>query len=158
GVVFSADGKAVYAASTSGLVKGWDLATGRRLFESQVSRQGWGLARAPDGRLLATTERDRLTFLSPVRKVVGHSQGLGGSLLSVESSPDGNSVAAAGRTDENRAPVAVADLRLTEAGEVPYVASVETTNVRHGPTNYTDPGAVYQVAYSLDGKLLAAAC
>ena len=54
-VVFSRDSSRVITASDEGAIRVWDIATGRRLGDVTVGREGpaWGPSVSPDGRLVA---------------------------------------------------------------------------------------------------------
>ncbi|MBX9627289.1 MAG: hypothetical protein K2X82_26030 [Gemmataceae bacterium] len=155
GVAFSPDGKSLVAVDLAGTLQGWEAATGKPLFRAALGRQRvWGLAFHPTAPVVAVADDDGgIGFYDAAtgnaRTVIS---GRPGGDLSAAFSPDGRMVAYGGLGRAGRPPVTILDARVPKAG------AAALDNPRDTANDLPDVGCVYQVAFSPDGKLLAAAC
>jgi WD40 repeat protein len=178
-VAISPNGGTLASAGEDRAVKVWDLTDGRILHSLAVHTEAvWGLAFRPDGKLLATGSRDgTITIWDPrsgtqIRTLHGHSR----SPSRIRFSPDGTFLAAG----NERGAVMRWDVASgTEAGQLPGHSGVvrcvtfspdgkllasggEDRSVRlhdlvnGGSRKFPVPAAVNEVAFSLDGRSLAA--
>ncbi|MFE2988625.1 trypsin-like peptidase domain-containing protein [Streptomyces sp. NPDC059262] len=137
-VVFSPDGRTVAAGESSGTVRLWDVATGKK--HGTLNGQGssvYDVRFSPDGQTVATGEDSGTVRLWDVAtgKKHGTLNGQGSSVYDVRFSPDGQTVA----TGEDSGTVRLWDV---------------ATRRERGTLN-GHGGAVSAMAFSPDGKTLA---
>ncbi len=178
-VAISPDGRTLASAGEDRVVKVWDLIDGRVLREFATHTEPvWGLAFSPDGNALATGSRDGTIVLWDLRggtqnrPPYRHSR----SPSRIQFSPDGKTLAAGGDTGtvrvwdvaggQERSPLSghsgavrcVAfspdGARLASGGEDRSVRLHDMVN--GGSRKFAAPAAVNQVAFSSDGRTLAA--
>jgi WD40 repeat protein len=137
GMDFSDDGRRIAAASTSGTILIWDVATRRLLARGRVPRtKQVAVSFSPDGKLLASGEDEgtiRLWSVEPLREIAILGRH-GARVKAVAFSPDGRKVATAG--DDKM--IALWDVRRRKL------------HSRVG----THASPVYALAFSPDGKRL----
>ena len=151
GVSFSPDGRSLASASSDRTVMLWDAATGKPHVAplSEHKDAVMGVAYSPDGRTLASASSDRTVILWDV--LTGKPQGAPlevhmGFVMGVSYSPDGKTLAAGYRgTGSN----------VSAGGVVLWDMAVRKRPV-DDPLPVTE-GGVIGVAFSPDGKTLAAA-
>lgn len=138
-LAFSPDGRTLAAASDA--VRFWDLEGERRRWPTLKSAQGMNdLAFAPDGKALYTSDSDRrlrvwdLTTTEPKSVLL---KGQTGTCLGLALSPDGKTLAS-GNIDSK-------------------VYVLDPTGADPVGTFQVGGGKVFRVAYSSDGRFLAAA-
>ncbi|HEY7809601.1 MAG TPA: WD40 repeat domain-containing protein [Allosphingosinicella sp.] len=134
---FAADGKRLYTAGYDGIVRGWDLASGRQA-QALTGAAGtvWSLDVAPDGKSLAAAGEDKMVRIwpldgGPARILRGHER----NVWEVRFSPDG--------------------ARLASGS---FDMQVRIWNVASGVGERVlsaHDQAVVGLAFSADGKLLA---
>jgi WD40 repeat protein len=156
GVAFSPDGKVLAAIDTSGTLQAWEVGTGKRLYQSAVkSGQMWGLAWHPKHAVLTAADNDGTAwFFDAVTGAALDEPKLNvpSGFLSAAFAPDGRSVAYGALHGKESVPLRVYDVKTTKPG------GLTCDEPRFPPNNLPDVGCVYQVAFSPDGKHLAAAC
>jgi WD40 repeat protein/serine/threonine protein kinase len=180
-IAVSPDGRAVASASDDWVVKVWDLATGQvRHSLSGHTGAVCGLAFSPDGTQLASGSRDGTISLwdvdggTELRALHGHSR----AFSRLQFSPDGRTLAAGGQDGTVKlwdpATGKAGDSLPGHAGVVRCVAfspdgkrlasgGEDKTVGLHdlaggGSRKFTVPAAVNDVAFSADGRTLAAVC
>lgn len=156
GITFSPDGRRLLAIDhREGNLRGWDVATGRQVVRAKVAATWWrGLALHPRRLVLAGTDCDGnvLTLDTATGNVLAtvSPRLTGKGFMSVAFAPDGRAVACGAAEYAGKPPLVVIPIRIGEAGAVsagePIVSRDEVG------------GGMYEVAYSPDGRLIAAAC
>jgi len=159
-IAFSRDGKILASEGADGTVKLWDVAEARLRNTIPASEKpDWfrpKLAVSPDGSIKAEATKERggwryktvdIVSLPSGRKInslPGHPD----QLNTIAISPDGNLLATGGGYNDHPAPInPPGDVRIWNVATGALVATFDG----HG-------GAVSDVAFSPDGKILASAC
>ncbi len=155
GVTFSPDGRRLLAAGRCGNLNGWDAATGRQVVRAKVAtRWAFGLAHHPRHPVLAGADLDGdvlvLDAATGKSLATALKRRTADGFMSAAFAPDGRALACAEGDGGGASPLVVIPIRLGEAGEVAVGAPIASRDKADG--------CVYQVAYSPDGKLIAAAC
>lgn len=141
-VAFSPDGKTLASASSDGIVRTWDMATGKGRIVEENRQDLYALAYSPDGKSLAWARSDgtfRAWDLAAGKESATFKQAVA---RSVAYSPDGKALVFAG----------------AEGMNWPWtikVCNLATGNVRL-LQEYGHP--VFSLTYSRDGKFLAWGC
>ena len=139
-IAFSPDGKIVAAAGNQG-ARLWDVATGRELHPASGHLAGlWALAFSPDGNTLASADRVGVILLWDVtrHKLLRRLEGDRGLIVALAFSPNGKTLASTGPSK----------LRLWD---VPTGKPLWKVTAAH-------PAGFASLAFSADGKRLAAGC
>lgn len=153
-VAFSADGKTLAAVDHAGAMRAWETAAGKELFRASIAVKGdrtWGLAFHPTRPVLTVAlMEDGVAWFFDVAagKPIGESYRVLCGGLSAAFSPDGKTVAYGGPAEAGGSGVAIMSVDFPTDGGV----------VLGEPRLGALPGLVHQVAFSPDGRLLAAAC
>lgn len=155
GVTFSPDGRRLLAAGLCGSVNGWDAATGRPVVRAGVtSRWAFGLSHHPRHPILAGADLDGAVRVldAATGKAIATllKQRTPDGFMSAAFAPDGRALACAEGGGSDAAALVVIPVQVGDNGAVsagPPVSSPDRVD-----------GCVYQVAYSPDGRLIAAAC
>jgi len=133
-VRFSADDRLIGAADANGVVRLWDVATGKLVWET-ARRTGQKLAFSPDGKMLAISGFYQRTIALWDLQKYEFIRAMPKNARSMEFSRDGKTLAAAGRD---------AVVRLWD----PHTGKIIKEFKGHKT-------ALYAVAISTDGKMLA---
>jgi WD40 repeat protein len=154
GVAFSGDGKTLAAVNMTGDLRAWDPVGGKDLFRAKISIKGdrlWGLAFHPTRPVLTVAQAQdggAWFFNTATGQPIGASHRIRSGGLSAAFSPDGKTVAYSGPSSLGRACLAIMSV------DFPADGGLALGEPRQGLL----PDLVYQVAFSQDGRLLAAAC
>ncbi len=139
-IVFSPDGRLLASASKDATVKLWDTSTGREV--RTLPHPEWvnGCAFSPDGTLLATADDDtHVRLWNPLTgENIATLSGHGVVVECVAFSPGGTVLASGGKDGE---------IKLWETATGQEIASFHSPN----------PDLIWSLAFSPDGKQLAAA-
>jgi WD40 repeat protein len=154
GVAFSGDGKTLAAVNRLGELRAWEPAGAKNLFRAKISIKGdwlWGLAFHPTRPVLTVAQAQdggAWFFNTATGQPIGGRHRIASGGLSAAFSPDGKTVAYSGPSSLGRACLAIMSVDFPAAGGV----------VLGEPRLGLLPDLVYHVAFSPDGRLLAAAC
>ena len=143
GIVISTDGKRFATAGNSkGIVRLWDLHSGKPLHELDRHRHSVGcVAFSPDGTLLATGGGDRTVRLWDVksgkeaRKFEGHED----DLVAVTFTPDGKGLATANRKrfDSNKEVICLWDLKAESKKPLRMIVAPGVDGLEYSPDGKT---------------------
>jgi eukaryotic-like serine/threonine-protein kinase len=180
-VDFAPDGRILASAAESGVLRLWDVASGREIAKLRGHHDRiWSLTFSPDGRTLASAGADGTVRLWDVssKSEVATLRGHQGWVREVGFSPDGRSLASAGsdytvrlwdvmlRTETatfqtnqsfTNAVVFSPDGRLIATAGSDGVQLRDVTSGRETATLRGHEGRVESLAFAPDGRILAAA-
>jgi WD40 repeat protein len=140
-MAFSPDGRGLVAGSGSGEIYGWELPSGKPLFEpvrSAHTSDIWGFAFSPKGDRFATYSSDGTSVLLeyPSGRIIGRAFGDVSDIAGVAFTPDGTGL------------IAAAPMAPSGSGDIDKQTLIATT-----PSGHSQP--IIDVAESADGKLVA---
>src|SRR5262249_1698887 len=140
-MAFSPDGRGLVAGSGAGEIYGWEVPSGRPLFEpgrGAHTSDIWGFAFSPKGDRFATYSSDgtSVVLAFPSGNIVGRAFDKAGDIAGVAFTPDGAELIGGG---------ADGALRLWDIDKQALIATT--------PSGHSQP--IADVAESADGKLVA---
>ncbi len=180
-VAFAPDGRILASAAESGVLRLWDVASGREIAKLRGHHDRiWSLTFSPDGRIVASAGADGTVRLWDVssKSEIATLRGHQGWVLEVAFSPDGRSLASAGtdyavrlwdvmsrretakfQTNQSftSAVIFSPDGRLIATAGSDGVQLRNVTSGRETATFRGHEGRVESLAFAADGRILASA-